>query len=71
MGMTFDQGKDKVAKLVDYFSTNEAAFHAPTFKEAQACGLLIDPLFIALGWDVRNESHAAPQYVEVVPARDT
>ena len=67
MGVTFEQGKDEIAKLVEYFSTNKPAFHAPGFKEAQARQSLIDPFFAALGWDVRNDSHAAPQYLEVVP----
>jgi len=58
---------DLVARLVRQFRTNLAAYHAPDYKEALARQDLIDPLFIALGWDVRNENHIAPQYREVIP----
>lgn len=67
MTSTFDQGKDAVARLVQYFATNRHAFLAPGVKEAHVRQSLIDPFFAALGWDVRNESMAAPQYREVVP----
>jgi hypothetical protein len=59
---------DLVAGLVQQFRTNRAAYHAPEYKEAHARQDLIDPLFIALGWDVHNAEHAAPQY-RSVPGR--
>ena len=55
-----------VAGLVKQFHTNLAAYHAPGYKEAHARQELIDPLFIALGWDVHNEERAAPQYRQVI-----
>jgi len=64
---TFDQGKDDIAKLCQYFATNHQAFLAPGVKEAHVRQSLIDPFFEALGWDVRNASMAAPQYREVIP----
>jgi hypothetical protein len=67
MSKTFDQGKDEVAKLCQYFATNRQSFLAPGVKEAHVRQLLIDPFFEALGWDVRNVSMAAPQYREVIP----
>ena len=66
MGKTFEQGKDEVAKLCQYFATNQQSFLAPGVKEAHVRQSLIDPLFEALGWDVRNVSMAAPQYREVI-----
>jgi hypothetical protein len=63
---TFDQGKEDVAKLCHYFATNHQAFLAPTANEAQIRQALIDPLFEALGWDVHNSQHHAPQFMEVV-----
>ncbi len=57
---------DLIARLVKQFHTNRAAYHAPDYKEAHARQELIDPLFIALGWDVHNEKRAAPQYREVI-----
>jgi len=57
---------DLIARLVQQFHTNRAAYHAPEYKEAHARQELIAPLFIALGWDVHNEKRAAPQYREVI-----
>ena len=62
MPITYQQSLDKIAQLVKQFNTNRAAYLAPGFKEAQARQALIDPLFIALGWDVHNSEHAAPDY---------
>jgi len=67
MSKTFDQGKDEVANLCQYFATNRQSFLAPGVKEAHVRQSLIDPFFEALGWDVRNDSMAAPQYREVIP----
>src|ERR1700730_10794077 len=66
MTKTIDQGKEKVAVLCHYFTTNRQVFVAPGTKEAHVRQSLIDPLFEALGWDVRNNEMNAPQYREVV-----
>lgn len=66
MNKTFDQSKDEVAKLCQYFATNRQSFLAPGVKEAHIRQSLIDPFFEALGWDVRNASMTAPQYREVM-----
>ncbi len=67
MDKTFEQGKDEIAKLCQYFAKNHKQYLAPSVKEADVRQSLIDPLFIALGWDVRNDNKAAPQYREVIP----
>jgi len=67
MSKTFDQGCAEVARLSKYFATNRAGFLAPGMKEAHVRQNLIDPLFEAIGWDVRNTEFVAPQYREVVP----
>jgi predicted type IV restriction endonuclease len=64
--MTCSQGRDEVAKLVAQFRINRAAYLAPTYLEAHARQQLIDPLFIALGWDVHNTQRAAPDYTQVI-----
>ncbi|HET7088673.1 MAG TPA: N-6 DNA methylase [Anaerolineae bacterium] len=66
MAKTFDQSLDEIARLVKHYQTNRTAFHAPGYKEAHARQNLIDPLFIALDWDVYNAERAAPQYQPVV-----
>jgi len=65
----YNASLDLVARLVKQFRTNRAAYHAPEYKEADARQELIDPLFVALGWDVHNERHTAPQYREVIPEK--
>lgn len=67
MSKTVDQAKEEVAELCRYFATNRQAFLAPGVKEAHVRQSLIDPLFEALGWDVRNTARTAPQYREVIP----
>jgi hypothetical protein len=62
-----NQGKDKVARLCLYFSTNRHVFLAQGVNEARVRQLLIDPFFEALGWDVTNKALTAPQYREVIP----
>ena len=66
MDKTFNQGKDEVAKLCQYFANNHQEFLAPGVKEAHVRQILIDPFFEALGWDVRNTDKVAPQYREVM-----
>jgi len=66
MSKTFDQSKDEVAKLCQYFANNRQSFLAPGVKEAHIRQSLIDPFFEALGWDMRNAAMAAPQYREVI-----
>jgi len=62
----FEQGKDEVARLCEYFARNQASFCASGRKEAHVRQDLIDPFFRALGWDVGNAGRVAPQYCEVV-----
>lgn len=66
MPFSFDQSKDKVAKLVRRFHTNRAIYIAPAYKEAHARLEFINPFFMALNWDVQNRQHAAPDYREVI-----
>lgn len=43
MSKTFDQGKDEIAKLCQYFVTNRQSFLTPGVKEAHVRQSLIDP----------------------------
>ena len=56
----YNTSLDLVTRLVKQFRTNLAAYHASDYRQAHARQDLIDPLFIALGWDVHNENHVAP-----------
>ncbi|MBN1440379.1 MAG: N-6 DNA methylase [Anaerolineales bacterium] len=66
MAFTFDQSKDEIARLIKHFSAHRAAYQASGYKEAHVRQEFIDPLFMALNWDVRNQQQAAPEYREVV-----
>ena len=64
MGKTFDAGKEEITSLCRHFEINQDEFRA--CNEAQIRQHLIDPLFEALGWDVRHADRVAPQYAEVI-----
>ena len=51
-----------IADLVERFRHNLDHYHSPGYNETQARVEFIDPLFVALGWDVHNWSGAAPKY---------
>ena len=62
MPITFEQSKDEIARRVKQYLTNRAQYRATAYKEAHARQEFIDPLFIALGWDVHNSQRLAPDY---------
>ncbi len=61
----FETSKKKIEELVNAFAENESNFKSESFDEANTRNQFIDEFFIALGWDVRNKRHKAPQYADV------
>jgi hypothetical protein len=61
-----DQGRRQVEQLVERFDRNLDAYKRSEYKEAHIRAEFIDPLFEALGWDVRNTKGYAEQYKDVV-----
>jgi hypothetical protein len=59
--------KTQIETLVDFFRKNIHQIKTASFNEAQARQQLIDPLFEALGWDVRNKQQRPPYMQEVLP----
>jgi len=57
---------DTVGKLVDRFERNREAYRGGRYNETQVRVELIDPLLIALGWDVHNAAGDAEAYKDVV-----
>ena len=55
-----------IKKLVEKFENNLTAYKNSDYKEEQLKQEFINPFFKALGWDVDNESDAAPQYRDVI-----
>jgi len=55
-----------VVTLVEHFQRNIDTYKRDVYKETAARVEFIDPLFEALGWDVRNVSGYSEQYKDVV-----
>lgn len=66
MGISKEEGKQKVVKLVDRFKNNIDEYKKSTYNETQVRREFIDPFFEALGWDVANKRGHAEQYKEVI-----
>jgi predicted type IV restriction endonuclease len=45
---------DEVVELVDRFMRNRDSYRSAGYNEAQTRREFIDPLFMALGWDMDN-----------------
>ncbi|MDD3748174.1 MAG: N-6 DNA methylase [Candidatus Bipolaricaulis anaerobius] len=56
----------EVRTLIQRFQGNRAAYVSGPYNETQLRREFLDPLFIALGWDVANVSGAAEAYKDVV-----
>ena len=56
----------KIEGLVQRFARNLDVYTRPDYKETQVRVEFIDPLFEALGWDVRNVQGYAEQYKDVI-----
>ncbi len=55
---------DEVRRLVDNFDRHIDRYKDGTYNEMQVRVDYLDPLFIALGWDVHNEKGYAEAYRE-------
>ena len=55
-----------VLELVQRFSDNIANYKSGQYNETQARVEFIDPLFVALGWDVHNAQGYAEAYKDVI-----
>lgn len=64
--VTREEGEEKIKGLVQDFKDNIEQYKLVTYKEAEARIQFINKFFIALGWDVYNDSTCAEQYKEVV-----
>lgn len=62
----FENSKKQIEELVEMFKTNEHIYTAADFDEENTKSNFINKFFIALGWDVNNDLHVAPQYRDVV-----
>jgi Alw26I/Eco31I/Esp3I family type II restriction m6 adenine DNA methyltransferase len=56
----------EVADLVERFRRNRQSYEDPQYNETQTRVQFINPLFIALGWDIDNSRGYAEAYKDVV-----
>jgi hypothetical protein len=52
---------DQVVELVNRFTRNRDSYKSSGYNEAQTRREFIDPLFVALGWDMDNRKGRYPQ----------
>lgn len=62
---TFDSFRDKLTDLVEAFRHNLAEHKNPSYVEAQLRDDFLNPFFVALGWDIRNEARLIQKKREV------
>ncbi|MCK4452302.1 MAG: hypothetical protein KAX26_17160, partial [Anaerolineae bacterium] len=63
---TYTEARSEIERLVERFARNLDAYKRTEYKEAHVRVEFIDPLFEALGWDVRNVRGYAEQYKDVI-----
>ena len=58
--------KDKIHTLVEKYEANKEFYRTSKFNETQLRNEFLDPLFEALGWDIRNEAGKSTNEREVL-----
>jgi len=48
---------DEVAELTERFDRNRESYLSGQYNETQLRREFLDPLFVALGWDVNNKTY--------------
>jgi hypothetical protein len=64
-GATFESFQRELARLVDIFGRNLAAYKGAAYDEASLRQEFLNPFFRALGWDIENKAGLIPQHREV------
>ena len=64
--MSLDTFTNELERLVGKFSRNQASYLSQVFMERQLQMEFIEPLFLALGWDVANKANNPPHLRDVV-----
>ncbi|BBL62009.1 N-6 DNA methylase [Methanobrevibacter arboriphilus] len=64
--LVIKEAPNNMKKLVEKFKENIESYKSSSYNETTVRQEFIDPLFIALGWDVNNEQDTAPQYRDVI-----
>lgn len=64
--LTKEQGLKKVEELVARFQEHLTSYKKAEYNETMTRRDFIDPLFVALGWDIDNKLNLAESYREVI-----
>lgn len=56
----------EISELIDKFARNLDAYRSGKYNETQVRVEFIDPLFVALGWDLHNKQGYAEAYKDVI-----
>jgi hypothetical protein len=67
MAKDYSQGREDIVRLCRSFEAHRDEYSTSGVKEAHVRQSLIDPMFVALGWDVGNTAMVAPRLREVIP----
>ena len=57
---------NSVAELIARFERNRETYRSPAYNETQVRREFIEPLFMALGWDIDNRAGYAEAYKDVI-----
>jgi len=63
---TYTEARSEIERLVERFARHLDTYKHADYKETRVRVEFIDPMFEALGWDVRNVQGYAEQYKDVV-----
>ncbi len=64
-GATYESFQGELARLVEIFDKNLAAYKSGGYDEASLRQEFLNPLFRALGWDIENKAGLILQHREV------
>ena len=57
---------DEILELTERFERNRESYRSGQYNETQLRREFLDPLFMALGWDVNNKQGYAEAYKDVI-----
>jgi len=63
--VSVDSFQRELARLVEIFAKNLAAYKSADYDEASLRQEFLNPFFRALGWDIENKAGLIPQHREV------
>jgi len=66
IAQSVDEARSRIEKLVEKFGRGIKSYKNPKYNEEQVRVEFINPMFEALGWDIRNEQGFSETYKDVI-----